>query len=85
NFDLELNDSDDIPWRIPSNSKQIQHSEPKIDEQKVRMLLENVAQSQEHYTTYIQKKRQELKKKLSETATITNNQSTESENTSGKE
>ncbi|CAF4872103.1 unnamed protein product, partial [Rotaria socialis] len=20
----------DIPWRIPSNSKQIQHSEPKI-------------------------------------------------------
>ncbi|MCC7159823.1 MAG: hypothetical protein IT281_09815 [Ignavibacteria bacterium] len=49
------------------------------------MLLENVAQSQEHYTTYMQKKRQELKKKLSEIATITNNQSTENENTSGKE
>ncbi|MCC7159824.1 MAG: hypothetical protein IT281_09820 [Ignavibacteria bacterium] len=30
NFDLEFNDSDDIPWQIPSDSKQIKHIEPKI-------------------------------------------------------
>ncbi|CAF4743875.1 unnamed protein product, partial [Rotaria sp. Silwood2] len=77
NFDLDFKDSDDIPWHMPSTSKQIKHIEPKIDENKVRMLLENVAQNQEQYNVYKQKKRQELKKHLSETSTIANNLSVE--------
>ncbi|CAF1202196.1 unnamed protein product [Adineta steineri] len=68
-FDLEFKDSDDIPWQISSTSTQIKCYEPKIDEDKVRTLLENVAQNQEQYNAYKQKKRQEFQKNLTEIST----------------
>ncbi|CAF0749457.1 unnamed protein product [Rotaria sordida] len=79
NFDLNFKDSDDIPWQILSISK---HIEPNIDENKVRMLLENVAQNQEQYRAYKQKRRQELKKHPSETSAITTNSSIEHQSAS---
>jgi hypothetical protein len=80
-FDLEFKDLNDSPWQISSTLKPIQYVQPKIgkkknfffsekkiiylDENKVRTLLENVAQNQEQYNTYKQKKRQEFQKHLS--------------------
>ncbi|UJR23006.1 hypothetical protein I4U23_026032 [Adineta vaga] len=61
-FDLHLHDTDDIPWHISSISTEIKSYEPKIDENKVRTLLENVAQNQEQYNAYKRKKREELQK-----------------------
>ncbi|CAF4322462.1 unnamed protein product, partial [Adineta steineri] len=56
-------------------STQIKCYEPKIDEDKVRTLLENVAQNQEQYNAYKQKKRQEFQKNLTEiSATSTEHQ-----------
>ncbi|CAF3427065.1 unnamed protein product [Rotaria sp. Silwood1] len=81
-FNLDFKDLNDIPWHIPSTSKQIKSIEPNIDENKVRMLLENVAQNQEQYNAYKQKKRQELKQHLSETSTISTNLSIEHQNAS---
>ncbi|CAF3301762.1 unnamed protein product, partial [Rotaria sp. Silwood2] len=83
-FDLEFKDSDDILWQMLSTSKQIKHIQPNIDENKVRMLHENVAQNQEQYKAYKQKKREELKKNLSETSMITTNPSVEYQSASGK-
>ncbi|CAF2455196.1 unnamed protein product [Rotaria sp. Silwood2] len=84
-FDLEFKDSDDILWQMLSTSKQIKHIQPNIDENKVRMLHENVAQNQEQYKAYKQKKREELKKNLSETSMITTNPSVEYQSASGEQ
>ncbi|CAF1197482.1 unnamed protein product [Adineta steineri] len=78
-FDLEFKDSDDIPWEIPSTSTQIKCYEPKIDENKVRTLLENVAQNQEQYNAYKQKKRQEFQKNLTEISTTSTEHQTNSD------
>jgi hypothetical protein len=56
-----------------------------LDENKVRNLLEHVAQNQEQYNTYKQKKRQEFKNHLNNTSMITTNASAEYQNTLGKE
>ncbi|CAF3442641.1 unnamed protein product [Rotaria sp. Silwood2] len=49
------------------------------------MLHENVAQNQEQYKAYKQKKREELKKNLSETSMITTNPSVEYQSASGEQ
>ncbi|CAF1164398.1 unnamed protein product [Adineta ricciae] len=63
-FDLYSDDIEDMPWQISSTpSTQIKSIEPpKIDENKVRTLLENVAQSQEQYHAFKRKKREEAQK-----------------------